>query len=230
MESITYDFQPGDLFIDIGGNVGLWTVELLGLYEKIYFIEPSMDALVQAKQKIDTHCDFFGVPEMKSKVRYFKNLCSDKDGEYQSIASTCEDTGNFSIYARQLYGSQNVVLAEENIRTMTLDSLIPEVKEGSRVLVKIDTEGADLDVLIGGFEFIKKFRPILMVEMHWHMYYDQEKRDRVFDLVKSLGYKIQDWVFACYAHEPDKIWDGRHTGKELINKHFQLTMEPGPVS
>jgi hypothetical protein len=39
IEAITYDFY-GDLFIDIGGNVGMWTTEMVDLYGKCIFVEP----------------------------------------------------------------------------------------------------------------------------------------------------------------------------------------------
>lgn len=226
LEAIYYDFQPGDYFIDIGGNVGLWTIELLSLYNNIFLIEPSKIALEQAKFNINTHCDFFNAPELKKKVRYYKNLVSDVAGQFNKIATTSDDTGNFSIYAEELYGIENVVLSEDAIETITVDSLISEIPDGSKVLIKIDTEGCDLDVLLGSFEFIKKFKPIIMVEFHWHMYYNQEKKDKVFSLLRSLAYKAQDYVFTCYCDDPERLFDGIHTGEQLKTLHFQVSFTP----
>jgi FkbM family methyltransferase len=226
LEAVTYDFQPADLFIDIGGNVGLWTVELFGLYERIFFVEPSQTAIDDAKQRINTHCDYFQVPHLKNKVSYFKNLCSDIAGEKKSIASTTSDTGNFSIYAEELYGSQNVQMAEADIETINVDSLIPLVKENAKVMIKIDTEGCDLDIIIGATEFIKKFKPVLIVEFHWHMYYDQVKRDKVFNLLQSLGYNIQTYIFGCYVDNPETVFDLVHNGEQMKNLHFQAAFTP----
>ena len=68
IESITYDFQPGDVFIDVGGNVGAWTIEMLGLYNKIIFVDPSEAATKDAQQNILTHCTYFNALELVNRV------------------------------------------------------------------------------------------------------------------------------------------------------------------
>ena len=226
IESITYDFQPGDVFIDVGGNVGAWTIEMLGLYNKVIFVDPSEAATKEAQQNILTHCTYFNAPELVNRVSYYRNLCSSVAGETHSIATTTTDSGNFSIYAEQLYGSENVVMAEKDIETIVLDSFIPQIPEGGKVLIKVDTEGCDLDVLLGASELIKKFKPIIAVEMHWHMHFDQNKRDRLFGLLNSLGYTYANYIFAAYVNNPDTLFDNVHTGKQLESLHFQLMMTP----
>ena len=229
LETITHDFQPGDLFIDIGGNIGWWTIELFGLYDQIFFVEPSKAAIATAKQNIDTHCDYFKVPELKSKVTYFQNLCSDVVGETKSITSPTEDTGNFSVYSENLYGKEYVLLSEDNIETITIDSLIPMVKNDAKVLIKIDTEGADLDILIGGFGFIKKYKPLIMIELHFHMYFDQAKYDRIMSFLKNLGYTAERTWFACYVENPEQVFDLVHNGNQMKDLHYQMILTPPTV-
>ena len=62
IEAIEFDFG-GDVFIDIGGNVGMWTRELYDLYNNILFIEPSSKALDHAKTNIED-------PEQKHRCSY----------------------------------------------------------------------------------------------------------------------------------------------------------------
>ena len=226
IESITHDFQPGDVFIDVGGNVGAWTIEMLGLYDRTIFIDPSVAATEQAKINIKTHCEYFNALELIDRVSYHRNLCSSVSGERHSITTTTDDTGNFSIYAESLYGSNSVRLSETDIETITLDKFLPEIKEGGKVLIKIDTEGCDLDVILGGWNLIEKFKPLVIVEMHWHMYYDQAKRDRVFRLFNSLGYTYKDFLFATYVLNPTTVFDGKHNGKQMEKLHFQMMMIP----
>ena len=61
IEAITYDFY-GDLFIDIGGNIGMWTTEMVDLYNKCIFIEPSAAAMSDAKRNIESICKTKNVP------------------------------------------------------------------------------------------------------------------------------------------------------------------------
>jgi FkbM family methyltransferase len=225
IESITHDFD-GDVLIDVGGNVGMWTIELLGVYQKIFFIEPSQLAIETARKNVEVHCQYYNRPDLRYRVEYIKKLCTDKSGELMSIATSTDDTGNFSVFAEELYGAENMVLSEDHIESMKLDDLLFNIPDNSKVTIKVDTEGCDLDVLLGGVEIIKKFRPTLCVEFHWHMYYDEHKRNQFFELIEGLNYTIKKFSFACYHHEADKLFDHKHTGHQLQNLHFQTLMIP----
>ncbi len=225
IESITHDFG-GDILIDVGGNVGMWTMELLGLYHKVYFIEPSDLAISQAKINITGHCDYFNQPALKYKVEYIKKICTHSSGHKMSISTTTDDTGNFSVYARDLYGSENIKLSEDNIETMKLDDLLFNIPDGSKITLKVDTEGCDLDVLLGAQELIKKFKPTMCIEFHWHMNYEEIKKNLFWQLLQQLGYKIIKFNFACYHHEADKMFDHKHKGSDLQDLHFQMLMIP----
>lgn len=214
LESFEYDFH-GDLFIDIGGNVGMWSSAVYDDYQKIIFIEPSSEALEQAKNKIN---------DQNGKVKFLRNICSNQSGQLKSIATPSADSGQFSVFGQELYTEIN--RSEEGIETITLDSLIPEATEGNRILIKIDTEGSDLDVILGGKEFIKKFKPTLAIEFHFHMYFDDEKYEEVVNFLNDLGYVATEYKFPGYRGEPDRLFDGKHNGLEMYDMHYHMLAEP----
>ena len=127
MELVEYNFE-GDLFVDIGGNVGMWSKELYNEYSKIIFIEPSQKAIDDAKNNID---------DSKKKITFLKKICSNILNEKKSIFATTSDTGNFSLFAKDLYGDENVKMTEEDIDTITIDSLLRRnvVKESQKILI-----------------------------------------------------------------------------------------------
>jgi len=219
IELITYNFD-GDVFIDIGGNVGMWTKELYNEYNRIFFVEPS-SAMEEAK---------LNIADVAGKVTYFKNLCSDKPGEKKSIFSP-GTTGNFSIYAKELYSeSHGIKLTENDIDTISIDSeFLPLVKKDDRVTIKIDTEGADIDILLGGLEFIKKIKPTIVMECHFHMYYDEEKLSIIKKTLSSLNYNITEYkqpIGTPGYYGPGPGADARYTGNEMRNLHYQVLMTP----
>lgn len=223
IEAITYDFY-GDVFIDIGANVGMWSTEMVGLYDNIIYVEPGENAMSQGKARIKAICEQQNVPY--ENITFLKNVCSDEAGKEFSLTATSADTGNFSIFAEELYGTENVTMREEKVPTITLDSLIPYIKEGQEdIFVKIDTEGADLDVMLGGFEFIKKFKPDVFVEAHYHMYFDEAKHKKVFDFMKEQGYEVHEFKMEGYLMRPDHIFDGKHNGTQMYDKHFQMVFQ-----
>ena len=107
-----------------------------------------------------------------------------------------------------------------------MDSLIPEAVDGSRILVKIDTEGSDLDVILGGKEFIKRFKPTLAIEFHFHMYFDDAKYEEVVNFLNELGYVVTEYKFPGYSGEPYRIFDGKHNGLEMYDMHYHMLAEP----
>lgn len=215
IELIEHDFE-GDLFIDVGGNIGMWSAELYDLYNKIYFIEPSADAILKAKNNL---------VDKKHKISYFKNICSNILGEKKSIFSCSSDTGNFSVFGKELY-KDNIALEENMIETITLDSLLPTIKQENNILIKVDTEGSDLDILLGSLELIKEKTPTIIMEAHYHMHFDQDKHDRVFDTIRSLGYSVQNFKNQNYLAQANHIFDGVHNGTQMYDKHFQILMTP----
>ena len=116
IEGLTYDFE-GDVFIDVGGNIGMWAIELLDVFEKIIFIEPSEQAMSQAKARIKNVCkrkelDF-------SKVSFKKNLCFNASDQQYNIYTPTNDTGNFSIFGQDLYGEIFGIRMKEETHRLT---------------------------------------------------------------------------------------------------------------
>jgi FkbM family methyltransferase len=224
IESLTYDFH-GDLFIDIGANVGMWSTEMVGLYDRIIYVEPGEESLNTGKARLKQLCSERSVPY--ENITFLKNVCSDRVGNVVNLGAAGGDTGNLSIFAESLYGSDNLIMRENQVESITLDSLIPYVEEDkTKVFVKIDTEGADLDVLLGGFEFIEKFKPVIFVEAHYHMYFDEEKHSKVFDFLSSQGYDLTEFKMNGYISNPNHIFDGKHNGVEMYDRHFQMILTP----
>lgn len=214
IESFEYDFY-GDLFIDIGGNVGMWTSQLYDYYKKIIFVEPSNEALNAA---------IININDRQNKVIFLKNICSIKDNQVKSIYTPSDDSGQFSVFGKELYNTVN--RAEEDIKTITLDSLISDAKGSSRILIKIDTEGCDLDVILGGKEFIKKFKPTMAIEFHFHMYFDKTKYDEVVNFLNAQGYRMTEYKLAGYLSVPNRMYSGNNKGADLYDQHYHVLAEP----
>jgi hypothetical protein len=82
-------------------------------------------------------------------------------------------------------------LSEEIVDIRTLDSFHFE----DITLLKIDVEGSELDVLKGGVETIKTFRPAIWIEMHQDEVLRKSgfnySRREVLDFLRKMGYSIK---------------------------------------
>ena len=101
-------------------------------------------------------------------VHPFQVACSQKDGEttlyVDKIATTLH-----SIYA------DNTVRGRKNItvKTCKLDTIVRNLELDRVDLIKIDTEGAELDVILGSNHILRKFHPRIVFEAWSRMYLDK---------------------------------------------------------
>ena len=69
----------------------------------------------------------------------------------------------------------------------TLDRIANEYGLERIDLIKIDVEGAELDVLEGGFSILTHLKPTLLIEVHFGCWW---KPETLYNLLKNLGYKL----------------------------------------
>jgi len=67
-------------------------------------------------------------------------------------------------------------------RCSTLDRYLEEHPLEKLDLIKIDTDGGDFDVLQGAVETLRRFRPVVIVEM-------AERQQEIYSLLRELGYR-----------------------------------------
>jgi FkbM family methyltransferase len=93
-----------------------------------------------------------------------RNKVEDKIIPVQKILSN--RTGTFSLYATSSAGSVALTEGNETVEGITLDSFVE--KEGLQKLdfIKLDVEGAELEVLEGAVETIKKFKSKMAISAY----------------------------------------------------------------
>jgi len=80
----------------------------------------------------------------------------------------------------------------EQINVLPLDCLVDELKLRRLDVMKIDVEGAEMRVLLGGINSIRRFRPIIFLEVC-----DESSRaggysgQELVEYVKSIGYRVE---------------------------------------
>jgi FkbM family methyltransferase len=141
--------RPGRVFIDIGANAGDWTRCLAPHFTRVHAIEPNPDALTALRQDLPANAVVHEVG-----------------------AWTCETTLRFSRFARSVHLSS--YFEEEGINTGPKLGVIElpcrRIDDlpiaGPVDFVKCDTEGAEVECLLGAEALIRRDRPWLLVEVH----------------------------------------------------------------
>lgn len=173
--------KQGDTAVDIGANVGVYTKclsELVGLEGHVFSIEPipsTFDILSFNKQKLKL-----------DNVKLFNCAASDSNGEVGMFVPAYPNGGD-NFYEAGIAGKDDESKKIIKVKSYTLDSLLCDCRSKIN-FVKIDVEGHELKVLNGAENTIKKFTPIMLIEIK----NDPEDRKsdafQIFNLLGKMGY------------------------------------------
>lgn len=163
--------RPGSA-IDAGANIGLYSLRMSRLFNKVYSFEIDAETSRDLKECRLPNVEIFdvGLSNRTGEAKlYIPVLASGMrlDGWASLESGDCPDAKQY---------------VEKNVTLKPLDSF--EIDDCS--FLKIDVEGHELHLLEGAVKTIQRGRPVILVEI----------RDRneapVFHLLESLGYRRAD--------------------------------------
>lgn len=159
-EPETFDFfhehiKPGNTVLDIGGHIGLFavvTARLVGRSGRVFSFEPTPFTRGVMKEVVELN----GVANI---VEIRGEAVSSKRGE-----TVFYDTGTEISNANSLVRSE-LSKTEIPITLVSVDEFVSE-RDLKIDCLKIDVEGAELDVLIGAREVFTRQRPTARLGLH----------------------------------------------------------------
>jgi FkbM family methyltransferase len=191
--------RPGDVYADIGANVGLFTLiaaKIVGPTGRVFAFEPVQKPHKRLVENI--------------QLNKFKNVqneqvaFSDSSGSFEMMVAEDEMDG-FNSFAPPYMGEH---YARETVTTNTWDAFAGLHKlAGLVTLMKIDVEGWELKVLSGGQNLLsREDAPVLQVE-----FTDGAAKaagsscQEIYRSLESLGYKIYRHDRVTKTLNPDPI-------------------------
>ena len=154
----------GNLCLDIGAHVGIWTKRLSRDFSQVICFEP-LQKHIECHKK---NC------ENLSNVTLY--ACALSDVETNSVMSTRDFNSGMSSLLNKKFKDKDEVI----VKTKTLDSFnLPKVD-----FMKIDVEGYEAQVLSGAKETITKWKPKIYIEI-W-----EKNVDIISKILDEMGYSI----------------------------------------
>jgi FkbM family methyltransferase len=150
--------QPGNVMIDVGANQGeytLWAARKVFPNGKVLAFEPMESLFEQLQENINLN------PRFAQIITPFKLGLSDHKGDINLYGKANDNEGVNTIYPT----TEHQIL----IQKIALDSLDNHLayQDISRIdLIKIDVEGAELQVLRGAKKALLEFKPSLIIEIN----------------------------------------------------------------
>jgi FkbM family methyltransferase len=151
-------------FIDVGANVGVWTQYMAKKGTKIYAFEPNPQSFNFLKGLRQRYSNIVLFPYALGERDYTAELKFSSSGHDSLIIEHPDFTGNHIL-----------------VTVRSLDSF--DIQDVG--LIKIDTEGYEVPVLLGARRTIEKWKPRLIVEVH-EPYVKQ--RLKVKKILTTYGY------------------------------------------
>ena len=156
--------NPNKVIIDVGASDGLYykSVRYLGIKNKLYAFEPLKENAKHLKKisKKDKNFKFnsFALGNKNSKLAIYTPCYKKKYINNFSSFSKKECKKNFQMNSFDI-NFKNLKFKKTLIKQKKLDSF-----NFNPALIKIDVEGYEKNVLLGGMRTIKNFRPAIYVE------------------------------------------------------------------
>lgn len=173
--------HPGDVVLDIGANVGFFTLlasKLVGSEGKVYAFEP--------------------LPRNMSILRAHLQANRLVNVETLPIAAAAiEGTAPFSTGVGHSMGhiSRN---GDLSVPTASLDHLLTSSQIATAQFIKIDVEGAEFGVLTGGENLIVQSHPVILLSTHGY-----REHERCTEWLTVRGYALET--------VRDGVADGQYT-------------------
>lgn len=161
--SLLFDCIParGRLALDIGANEGFWSRELAGRFEEVHAYEPQP-----------------GLTSAPENVLIFNIAVGASSGE--AVLKRYGDSAHATIVEREDVG-YGPLLATDVVDLIALDDYYGDDVS----FVKIDVEGAEVDVLRGARKMLARSLPTLLVEIH-----SAQARRQVVELMGDYIYSV----------------------------------------
>lgn len=139
------------VFIDIGANIGIYSLSLFKEARQIYAFEPENETY----NRLVNNLKINNIRNIKT----YKKAVTEKDVSNLTLYINRENMGLSSLKIHYAEGKQL-------IQATNLDSFIKENRIKNIGVVKIDVEGSELDVLLGASHTLNRIGPPILIELN----------------------------------------------------------------
>lgn len=212
MNAISKLLKPGATFVDVGGNVGdysLLAARIVGDAGRVICFEPAPANYRWIEKSIDLNG--------YRNIRLSTVALSDAEGEASLyLGAQC---GFHTLLKDQAERQAGVI----QVKTQTLDSVLDEMGCATVDMMKVDVEGAELRVLKGARDTLQRNpNVILFLELHPGMGLDSRE---VCDFLRAQGFTLFEEGFPV-----DKPLDINSDVRELIACRIASAASSSPAA
>lgn len=159
LNEIFNNLKQNSLFIDVGANIGSISIPIAKLTGDIGVEVVACEASCAMRKKLEANIGLNALSNIRvNKSAIFSH---DRGLTFYEQTSSNVNMGLSSVKQNDDIGD----FIETQVQSKTLDSLYDELGTNKEIsVVKIDVQGAEIDVLKGATEIIREQRPVFIFE------------------------------------------------------------------
>ena len=157
--------------IDIGGNIGFWSKDFCERFEDVVIFEPDNSNLECLKENLKSYNNY----------TLFEVGLGNKE-ETKEFYTSPTTSGGHSFFRDQIFEKEvgKTILQVKRLDDYNLTDID---------LIKIDTQGSEYDILLGGKETLIKNDCVLNIEIEHKNEAQREKGKQIVAFLAEVGYK-----------------------------------------
>jgi FkbM family methyltransferase len=195
--------SEGGTYIDIGAHFGSFSLlgsTLVGKSGKVIAVDPTPSTFKLLSSNLGSYAPW-------SNYKLHNIALYDKPGKTPFFDFGLSKSAYNSILGSRDSSMKNTDNFKIEVETDTLDNLVAKEKLQRIDFIKIDAESAELAILKGGQETLKKFSPRITVEIGDTGLSNAPKSIEVISFLQQLGY------------DPFEVRDGKLVPHALLNNY-----------
>lgn len=181
LETFCSWLKPDAVFYDLGANIGFYSMLANQRISegKIYAFEPSPQSRAVFEKQMELNSGRI----KNNRITILPYAVSDADKEIEFTENASD--GNTYLTTSPVFRE---AMHKTKVKAVSIDSLVKQGYAKPTVL-KIDVEGAELDVLKGAEATIRSCKPRILLATHdWHQ---PGIKDDCLSFLRQLGYTLQ---------------------------------------
>jgi FkbM family methyltransferase len=158
--SISATLPEGGVFLDVGAHIGYFSVKAarkVGKTGRVVAFEPNPETLNLLRDNVSAN--------RAENVMVEPIACTDREQMLTLFAAAFFNTGRASLGRQNADFSRDGPPKEYTVRGRPIDDVVRELNLTRVDVIKIDVEGAEVFVVKGAMNTLKRFHPKLIVEV-----------------------------------------------------------------
>ena len=196
-------------YVDVGCHKGSYADLFIDNFKlkQIMMLEPQKEIYHYLRKKYRNY----------NRINIINSAISNKDGfrnlnlNHHDLTTTLSDFNKDNFYLKlkaMLFGVKNMTYKKIKVKTIRLDKILISKKFKKIDLLKVDTEGHELEVLLGLNKKIKTVRYIL-IEFHNDFIYRKYNPSKIHNYLKKNNFSLEVKFKFPFTTWEDRIYSNK---------------------